>query len=309
MNVPPVTAVIVTYRSADTIGTALGALRASHDAGLVRTIVVDNASDDGTADLVRQQYPWVEVLDSGGNVGFARGNNVALRRLDPATSGPFVLLLNPDAALAEADLRQLIEFLDARPEVGIVGPALDNRGGSPALAHPFPTPGSTLRHALGRVGNDSEAPPLIPGTPPQRVDWICGAAMLIRTSVVRALDGFDDRFFLYFEETDLCYRAHRAGHEIWVLGEAVAVHHVHASARTAKRELYFGCIAEHYFRSRYYYLVKHYGRVRASAVEAATFVLTAARALAKRLRGQPPGELLVRLRAPFLRSPERAPQS
>jgi GT2 family glycosyltransferase len=296
MRAARVTAVVVTYRSADTVGTALDSLRPSHDAGLLDCIVVDNASDDGTADLVRAQHRWVRLLEAGGNLGFARGNNLAL----PHVRTPEVLFLNPDAALGPADLRALLAFLDRHPAAGAVGPLLCDAAGSTRPLHPFPTPGRVVRAALRPA---APPPPPPPGAPPQRADWLCGAALLVRRSMLEELVGFDPRFFLYFEETDLCYRASRRGYETWLHPGATARHTAHASARTTRRGLYHGCIAEHYFASRYYYLLKHYGGARATAAELVDFALTAARAAVRRLRGLAADDLLARLRARCLRTP------
>lgn len=129
--------------------------------------------------------------------------------------------------------------------------------------------------------------------------------MLIRQPLFRQLGGFDPRFFLYFEETDLCRRASALGAEIWAVGEAVIEHVGGASAKTTGETLHSACISEHFYRSRFYYLVKHFGWVRAIASESADAALQRARGLRNRLTGRGAPEHSRRNTRPFLRLPAR----
>jgi hypothetical protein len=298
--VAPVTAVIVTYRSMRTIPHTLRTLHGCHQAGLLDCVVVDNDSNDGTADWVEREHPWVTVVRAGANLGFGRGNNLGLTR----TRSPFVLFLNPDAAIDAPDLRTLLEFFEAHPQAGILGPAINNSGSFDQPALPFPTLGSTLRESLPGFGPQIGAV-LDPSDPPRKVDWICGAILLARRAVVDRLQGFDPRFFLYFEETDLCYRARQAGYETWAVPTAVGEHVPGTSAKSTDKRLFRGCIAEHYFRSRFYFNVKHYGRLGATVVEALELVLTALRLPLRMVLGRDTTEFKIRLRAPFFRMPDK----
>jgi hypothetical protein len=280
---PRATAVMVTYNSKPTLPRALTGLQECVTAGLLDSvIVVDNASQDGTAAYVRATHPSVRLIESGANLGFGRGNN----RGFALTQTEYVLLLNPDASVAPDVLRELIAFLDSNPRAGIAGPAIREPGQPPQPAFRFPTPGSILRAALGRVGGKGGniAVPVEPRR--YAVDWLCGAVLLARRSLLFTLQGFDPRFFLYFEETDLCLRARQAGFETWVLGDLVAGHHAGSSAKATKRLMWDGCIAEHYFRSRYYYLRKHHGKLLAWGTEGCELLLMALRAGARRLCGK-----------------------
>ena len=127
---------------------------------------------------------------------------------------------------------------------------------------------------------------------------------MIRTELFKRLQGFDPRYFLYWEETDLCKRADDMGFETWALGTAVA-HHVGGVSSSLDDTRIGGCIAKHYFQSRYYYMVKHHGRLAAMIAELGEFVLLSARSLADLVRGRPTYRLRPRLQAPLLSQPQR----
>src|SRR5512139_2440690 len=140
VDAPPLslrtTAVIVTYRSRKTIAATLEGCRPAHDAGRLHVVVVDNASNDGTAAFVRGAFPWVEVVDAGGNLGFGRGCNLGFERVRT----PYVLFLNPDATLGLESLTELESLLDAHPDVGIVGPGIRYEDGMLQRAGLLTTP-------------------------------------------------------------------------------------------------------------------------------------------------------------------------
>ncbi len=297
------TAVIVTYNSSACIADALDEAARSHDAGLLDAVVVDNASKDGTVDLVRSRFPWVRVVEPRDNLGFGRGCNAGL----DVVQTPYVLFLNPDAVLPVAALRTLIAFMDSHPRAIFAAPATENYGGAEYQgAGGLPTPGNIL-HAAWSQRLPSSRRTIRPGEPPFTTDWLGGGIMLGRCEFVRALKGFDPRFFLYFEETDLCRRALAAGYELWAVGEATARHAGGTAAKATGRTLYRASIAEHYFRSRFYYLIKHFGFPAAFATEVLELVLLAARSTAKRLLGRAGGDLRERLSGPILRLPARQP--
>ena len=297
MSTAAVTVIIVTYQSRATIGATLEALHPAYKQRLLECIVVDNASDDGVYDMVMAKHPWVQLIQSGANLGFARGNNLGLAQAQT----PYVLFLNPDATITAEGIRGMLQFLEAHPQVGILGPAIRNERGADQLSYRYPTPKSLLREALGR---QPKAYAIHQGSPPYRTDWVSGAVMLVRKALLDQLGGFDPRFFLYFEETDLCYRARQIGYETWTYGAAIADHLPGTSARMTGRLMFRGCIAEHYFRSRFYYLRKHHGLFKAMGVELAEWGLMACRMLWKKAHGNPIGEeLSVRLQSPLLKQP------
>ncbi|MCX5662497.1 MAG: glycosyltransferase family 2 protein [Planctomycetota bacterium] len=316
MTPPPVTSVTVTYKSGRTIGPCLRAAHEAHQRGLLDCVVVDNSSPDGTADIVEREHPWVRLVRSPGNIGFGRGNNLGFE----SVRSPLTLLLNPDAQMDVESLQQMIRFFDEHPRAGIAGPAIEGDDGHLQAAGHLPSPFGLVKAASGIGESHPGRRSIVPGGEPFRTDWISGAVLMIRSELFKTLGGFDPRFFLYFEETDLCRRAAAQGAELWAVGKAVARHVGGASSSDdapaapavaqaqapARPEpvRYDGCIAEHYFASRYYYLVKHHGWLAAAATEIAEAGIIWGKYWAKRARAlgrdcdRPP-----KLKVPMLRLP------
>jgi GT2 family glycosyltransferase len=295
----PLTAIIVTYQSARTIGATLAAARRCHDAGLLDLVVVDNASRDATPDILAREAGWARVVLEATNHGFGRGCNIGLEHV----RSPYTILINPDAVVEPDALRTMLEFMEQRPQAGIVGPATLCGEANELLqpTGPYPTPWSSLREALPFIGRAS-AREIVPGSAPARTGWVCGAVLMIRTALMRELGGFDPRFFLYWEEFDLCRRAEHAGFENWVLGTALARHVVGASSSGGPRV--GASVARHYFQSRYYYMAKHHGWAAASAAEVGEFVLLALRSALDALRGRGLERLRPRLQAALWSLPD-----
>jgi len=298
---PHVSVVIVSYRSRSTIAATLAPLEQAVRHQQIECIIVDNASGDGTADFIATHYPWVRLVRSPTNLGFGRGCNAGFAE----ARADHVLFLNPDAVIEPAAIAALAAVLTANPQAAAVGPATlvgtaalggssfeatdANRAdgeGAMQMAGMLTTPMSLIASALNRRDAFTERRAIIPSEVPFRTNWICGAVMLFRASAFRALGGFDPRFFLYFEETDLCLRAARAGFELWATGSATARHVCGASARASGQAMASGCIAEHYNRSRTYYLRKNFGRTTAIATESVLAGLLALRHIGKRLFGR-----------------------
>lgn len=292
------TAIIVSYNSQDTIGSALSSLAPAHESGLIECVVVDNASEDKTVGVV-QQYPWATLLQNDRNMGFGTACNRGLHHANT----DYVMFMNPDAIIPYADLAALVRFLDAHPAAGMVAPAVIEADGTFQTAGALPTPVDILLEVLGIDRGRRVKRPIKPGDPPFKTDWLCGAVVLARTNLLNEIGGFDQTYFLYFEESDLCRRVCALGYELWAMGEAVARHAANHSARGTRKELYAGCIAEHYFPSRHYYLVKHYGTLAAIATELMEIVLLACRAAMARTSSHAYRHLVMRLRAPLFHFP------
>lgn len=300
-----VTAVIVTYESRETIGLALDTLHPSYQAGFAECVVVDNASTDGTADFVANEYPWVSLIAGTKNIGYGRGCNLGLE----ATETPYVLFMNPDVQIKQEALEHLLQFAEAHPQAGLIGPAIKRQNGDYQQAGCLPTPITFLRQAMGLRGTSTRT--IHPGDTPFVTNWVCGAVMLAPTQVVRELAGFDPRFFLYYEETDLCVRMAKAGYTLWAVPTAETAHASNASARKVRPELKVGgCLEEHFFPSRYYYLAKHYGLLSAFFTELFELVIFGIRDLSHFCLGRKcPHQFRARLRNPHFVFPDKLPHS
>ena len=296
---PRVTIIIVTYESSGTIEMVLAPLREPCSRGLFKCVVVDNCSRDRTPELLRAEGDWLELIQSGRNIGYGGACNLGW----PSATTPYVLFLNPDAVLEPSAIETLADFMDAHPRTGIAAPSLLGRSGEPHRAGGLITPRRAIRVAMGLAVEERKR--IEPGGAPFRTVWLSGAVQMMRTELLRELGGFDPRFFMYFEETDLEVRAREAGWELWAVGEAAGQHSGGASALASGRPMIDHAIAEYFFPSRFYYWVKHHGRVSAVAAESADVVFSLLRGMVRWAAGRDPSPRLARLTAPIFRFPER----
>ncbi len=233
-----VSVVIVSLNTREVLRESLEAL-AKESAGLrVQTLVVDNGSKDGSVEMLRSEFPAVEVLTSSENLGFGRANNLAFEQ----ARGRYLVLLNSDAFLTPGSLRLSVEHMDADPRIGLGGGRLVGRDGSrQPSARRFPTlitdtfvySGLADRYARSRIFGSYDrtwADPMQPA----RVDWVPGAYSIIRAEALAAAQPFDPRFFLYYEEVDLCRRIKAAGYTIWYWPDVVVIHIGGESSRQLK---------------------------------------------------------------------------
>jgi GT2 family glycosyltransferase len=234
----PLTVVIVSWNTRELTLEALRSFLPAGDLPL-EVVVVDNASSDGSADAIEAAFPDVQVIRNERNLGFAGGVNVGLR----ASRHPLVLLLNPDTRVVGDVLPRLVDYATDHPEAGIVGPRVLNEDATlQASRFRFPSllnqlleatylpqlfPGSRLfdRERLG--GSDA--------TRPAPVEAVSGCCFLVRRSVLDTVGFLDEDFFMYAEETDLCYRAWQAGFEVHYAPVGEIVHLHGASSRLASR--------------------------------------------------------------------------
>jgi GT2 family glycosyltransferase len=209
-------------------------------------VVVDNASSDGSAEMVRAEYPWVTLHANKANLGYGAAANQAIA----SCTAEYVLLLNSDTLLQTGALMALSGYLDLHPRAAIVGPRLVEADGTlQASCYPFPTPlntfleNSTSAIRLGRLIRHHI--PLLrnsylrtwPHTSARVVPWLKGAALAIRRAAFDAVGGFDESYFMYFEDADLCYRLTAAGWQIHFTPATTVVHVGGASTRQWRTEM------------------------------------------------------------------------
>ncbi len=267
---------VVSYNTRDLLRTCLDSVVAAGPD--VELVVVDNASTDGSADLVAQRYPAARLIRNRRNVGFAAATNQGTR----AATGQAILWLNSDAWLLPGALDRLRRVLDDRPEVGAVGPRLrypDGRFQPSAQAFPGP-----LAHLVGaaelyrlplvrrlvngahRLGWDHDCA--------ANVDWLTGACLLVRRACLDAVGLLDEGYAMYAEELDWCYRAWRSG---WAIRFEPAAEVVHVGGASSTTQRYPLIVVQYRSLDRFCRL--HYPPERRAAIRAVTVGITAAKVL------------------------------
>lgn len=192
---------------------------ASLDAVDAEIVVLDNASDDGSAAAVRERFPQVRLIEQRHRAGFGANNNAIIR----ATGSRYVYLLNADTTSEDWALDRLVAHLDANPRVAALGPRLVHADGRPQdSAFRFPSPAVA---ALGLLTLSRAGVVQSRGGATREVDWATAAALLVRREALDEVGLFDEEFFMYSEETDLCLRLRRAGWRIEYFPGATVVHH------------------------------------------------------------------------------------
>lgn len=247
--VSPLIIVIVSFRTKVHLRRCLLSLRENPPQVGYQVMVVDNASGDGTVSLVRGEFPQVLLRDERENLGFAKGCNRVLQLPPPK----YILFLNPDVLVERGAIDLMVSLLEERGEVGIVGGGLWGFDGrlQPTYRQ-FPTYGNlftTKRSIIGRLLGRGPQPREVAG----EVDSVAGAFMMIRGELFHRLEGFDERFFMYVEDVDLCYRAKGMGMKAFYLPQARARHFWGASTRLYRKRM----VVEHH-KSLYRFFEKHH---------------------------------------------------
>jgi len=220
-------------------------------------IVSDNGSADGSVDYIRCHFPAVRIVENGANLGFARGNNAGIRE----ANGDYVLILNPDTVIRDRALVKLVAFADLHPEAGAFGCRVLNPDASfQDPARPLPTVLGYLTAALGLRRLASVSKQFASdysgwdGNTERTIGYQSGCCVLFRRSILKALSGFDERFFYHFEETDLCCRVWESGYSILFYPGAEITHL--GGQSVGRFPIRF---ALETYRSGYRYFFKHYG--------------------------------------------------
>lgn len=287
-----VATVVVNRDAGDALLDCVASLRA---AGASEVVVVDNASSDGSLERLAAADQAVVLVPTGRNLGYGRAANAGVAR----THAEYVLVCNPDLVVDPGALRGLAAALDAEPDCAVAGPRLDNPDGSRyPSARAFPSLTVAAGHALvGLVAPKNRwtrryrmEGEIAAGSSQAEVDWVSGACLLARRSAFSSIGGFDEGYFMYAEDIDLCWRIHRAGWRVLYVPAATAVH---AQGLSTARHPLRMLVAHH--RSTW-----RFARVSARGPErlalpvvavalGARLVVSLARALARAAALQPPG--------------------
>ncbi len=216
--------IIVSYNTRDDLCTCLRSLRDAHLAVSHEIVVVDNASSDGSAQAARDC--GVRVIEAGGNLGFARANNIGIR----ATESELLLLLNSDTVVAPGAIERLVEDLRAHPRAGLVGPRIVDGRGRPEISfgRMIGPLNELLQKTRGRLYDRGNA--FVVARVQRLVrreqypDWVSGACLLVRRAVADAVGLLDERYFIYAEDVDFCAAVRAAGHAVRFTPAAEIVH-------------------------------------------------------------------------------------
>jgi GT2 family glycosyltransferase len=263
---------IVNTESRELLLACLGSL-AGVDAEIV---VLDNASEDGSVAAVRERFPEVRVIPQEFRAGFGANHNSVIR----VTRGRYVYVLNEDTTADDWGFDRLIAYLDAHPRVAAVGPRLvypDGRRQDSAWRFPTPLVSALGLATLGKLGVKQSL-----GDVPRQVDWVMGAAIVLRRKALAQVGLFDEDFFLYSEEVDLQFRLRQAGWEVHYVPDVTVVHHESQfSAGIPERRI------NEMWRSRHRYWRKHHSGAGARVAAIATGAQYAARAALSPLARDP----------------------
>lgn len=227
-------------------------------------VVVDNASKINPATMLGQKHPRVKVIVNSRNMGFAKANNQAFR----TTIAKYNIMLNPDTIILDGALDKVIDFMDERADIAVCGPRhIDQSGHLQYSCDHFPS-------SLTTLWLHSNLANRCPGVAAFRrskmmywdyngvrdVETLMGSCLAIRSGLYRELHGLDERYFMYFEETDLCYRIAKLGFRIVYLPDAEIIHLGGESSKRVQREDVFNkTIFQHFLKSQYYFFKKNYG--------------------------------------------------
>jgi GT2 family glycosyltransferase len=253
--------IILCWNDRRVIADCLQSIFANTHSTEYEVIVSDNGSTDGSIEFIRSSYPMVRVIENGRNLRFAKANNVGIR----ASLGEYVLILNPDTIIHDGTLDRMISFADQHPEAGAFGCRVLNSDGSyqvsarPFASHRGEWIAALYMRSLGRLHKwfTADGYPGWKGGTERQVGWVSGCFILARGSLLKSLGGFDEQFFYYYEDMDLCRRIWQAGYPILYNPEATITHLGGQSTTTRFPKLAFVLDGQ---VTRYLYYYKYSGK-------------------------------------------------
>ncbi len=239
--------IILSYNTKSLLKACLNSVLANLPKDQYEIIVVDNGSKDGSSDMVIKDFPKVELIQSAENLGFAKGVNLGAKK----AKGEFLLFLNSDASLKDEKVKEMELFMRENELVGVIGGMLVNSDGTVQRSYGrFYTLPVTLKMLLKGDGGEIEKANEVKL---KKVDWVSGGFMMVRQKLFEKLRGFDEHFFMYMEDVELCYRVKKAGFVTYVFPRATAVHlHQGSSGRSFA--------IEHIYKGLAYFYKKHRNR-------------------------------------------------
>jgi GT2 family glycosyltransferase len=268
--------IVVTWNSRDYIEMCLKSVGSISSRITVGVVVIDNNSTDGTPQIIKDNFPEVTLINNPLNQGFAAANNVGIKR----SMSRYLLLLNPDTIVRPGALEGLVGFMDSHQECWAAGPALFNGDGSPQRTGVrFPSTWNIVVESLfldrlwprSRIFGRHRALYEDPAKA-RPVDFVQGSCMIVRREVIDAVGGLDEEFFMYFEETDWCYRMKQAGGKVYYTPDGEVIHFGGGTvAHYDERRLL------HYHRSLLLFYRKHSGAIAGMLVRAVLLVRSVVR--------------------------------
>lgn len=250
---------IVNWNTKDLLRDCLQSVFKSRGEMNYEVFVVDNASVDGSAEMVKKGFLRVKLIENRQNLGFSKANNQALRK----SKGRYFLLLNSDAIVLSDTLKNMVEFMDEHEEAGVAGCRLLNPDGTPQPSYgDFHSiakvlmgklvPHNFIEKWLGRYMHSHRR-----SQEAREVDWVTGAFLIARREAIDEVGVLDENIFMYFEDDDWCYRMKQGGWKVYFVPQAQAVHLFGKSMERVRHRISVQSVA-----SKYYFYQKHYGKAR-----------------------------------------------
>jgi len=262
---PLVSFIIVNYKMVNFLRHLFKGIQDAPPKFTYEFFLVDNDSRDGIEEVVREQFPWVNLIMSPKNVGLGAGVNLAL----PKARGKYVMWLNPDLVIEPGELDKWVEWMEAHPDVGVSGPRLLNADGTDQEScYQFPNPLIPIlrRTPLGKLPGLSGIVSRyhmegLDRTKEHDVDWVLGAAHLTRRETLEKIGRFDERFFLYFEDADVCRGVWSAGQRVVYTPVARILHYYQKQSQTKNLwQAFKNPITRIHIASGFKYFAKYFGQ-------------------------------------------------